>query len=403
MTSVLCKSTVKHLSETTGLAEPTAGAELDLLARVRRRRDELETTVSECVARVASEGIGDAEYDSAVRQTISIVIDYALVRLEGDDGLQPVPSVAIGQARRAARHGVSLDTVLRRYVAGHRVLGEYLHTELTRTTFHTGIIAQRFETTRMATLEDLQATIACEYKREQTRLANSADGYLHETVQRLLAGEIAEAHDLDYQFDAWHTAFVACGRYADRAVRQIADAAGSELLSVGMGGNIWWAWLSGEGRIDHNKVSLVCAKSWASAVSLAIGEPRHDIVGWRTTHREAQAARLVAKHRGQAVTYCADVPMEVAILQHEIASRVLRERFLAPIKALRTHHGALKTLRCYLDHDCQVSSAETTLGITRKTAAGHLRAIEAVIGRPISSCLAELDIALRLDEFGYPH
>ena len=44
----------------------------------------------------------------------------------------PIPSVAIAQAHRAARRNISVDTMLLRYIGGHRVLGVFVMDEAHR-------------------------------------------------------------------------------------------------------------------------------------------------------------------------------------------------------------------------------------------------------------------------------
>lgn len=60
-------------------------------------------------------------------------VDYVLGGIERcGESLAPVPAEAIAQARRAARMGVGLETVLRRYVAGYAVLEDFVIREAER-------------------------------------------------------------------------------------------------------------------------------------------------------------------------------------------------------------------------------------------------------------------------------
>jgi len=77
-------------------------------------------------------GLADPEYIAGLRAAVAAALEYVLVGIElGDDQSPPtqgeewgaqIPAVALEQARRAARTGVGLDTVLRRYVAGLAIL-----------------------------------------------------------------------------------------------------------------------------------------------------------------------------------------------------------------------------------------------------------------------------------------
>jgi hypothetical protein len=97
-------------------------------ARALRAAGELEQAI---FARVGGDAFDravearDAEYVAGLRAAVAAAVEYALGGIErGERGAGPVPAVAtsrrvlITQARLAARVGVSLDTVLRRYVLG---------------------------------------------------------------------------------------------------------------------------------------------------------------------------------------------------------------------------------------------------------------------------------------------
>src|SRR5271167_4268059 len=91
---------------------------------VRRLRARREGLVGEIFARVSGDafspvGAEDAEYVAGLRATVAVTVEYALDGIEhGEEWAGPIPPLASAQARRAARVGVPLDTVLRRYVLG---------------------------------------------------------------------------------------------------------------------------------------------------------------------------------------------------------------------------------------------------------------------------------------------
>ena len=105
------------------------------MGRLRARRDEL---VQAIFARVRGDafgaaGVHDAEYVEGLRAAVAVTVDFALEGIERGEGWAgPVPVVALEQARRAARVGVGLETVLRRYVLGSSLLGEVIMEEADR-------------------------------------------------------------------------------------------------------------------------------------------------------------------------------------------------------------------------------------------------------------------------------
>ena len=100
----------------------------ELVTRLRERRSEIEAAILTRAYAVSDPGkVEDPEYGLGLKEAVSGGLDYAIEGLEtGRAGLQPPPSQLLAQARAAARNGVSLDTVLRRYSAGYSVLSDFL-------------------------------------------------------------------------------------------------------------------------------------------------------------------------------------------------------------------------------------------------------------------------------------
>jgi DNA-binding PucR family transcriptional regulator len=136
-------------------------------------------------------------------------------------------------------------------------------------------------------------------------------------------------------------------------------------------------------------------------VVLALGEPAWGIEGWRSTHRQAQAALAVALRRSGSggVTRYADVALLAAALNDEALARALVGIYIAPLEDSRGGGPVLcETLRVYFASERNVSSAAAALGVARKTVDTRLRTIEKRLGRTLHPCPAELEVALALDE-----
>lgn len=83
-----------------------------LRARVEARRDELEREVLDRIAAISDPSeLADPSYADGLHATVWVAID------RGEEHAPPAPVVLLAQARAAARNGVSLDTVSRRYFA----------------------------------------------------------------------------------------------------------------------------------------------------------------------------------------------------------------------------------------------------------------------------------------------
>jgi PucR C-terminal helix-turn-helix domain/GGDEF-like domain len=386
----------------TALSPESVG--LGVAMRLRLRHAAIEEVIFDRIrdpVLFGSAGSEDAEYLSGLRATVVAVVDYVLSGIELGEALAgPIPSMAMAQARRAARSGVSLETLVLRYIAGHRLLGEFVNDEADRAGYSShGHALHHLRRAQESLLERLTVAISSEYRQERQLIERSPEQRRRELVRKLLAGEPGDYTGLDYELDLWHVGLIATGCSADRTVRDLASGLGHRLLMVAGGEGSVWAWLSGRDRPVLSGIDRFLPVG--ARVTLAIGEPHRGIDGWRTTHREAQATLPVALSRSQVVTRCADVPLEAALLRNDLLAGLLIESYLAPLNGQKDGGVVLrKTLRTYFDKECNAAKAGVALGVDRHTIGRRLHTIEETLGRLIPTCRAELEVALRLEELG---
>ncbi len=163
---------------------PVDDVRVVVAARLRARRAELAQAIFVRVSGAAfappggsgSSGAQDAEYVAGLRATVAAAVEHGLRGIEHGEGRAgPVPVVAIEQARRAARAGVSLDTMLRRYVVGHTLLGEYVMEEADRGDFPSERGALRGALRAQASVLDrLIAEVGRAYDEELERVYDGA-------------------------------------------------------------------------------------------------------------------------------------------------------------------------------------------------------------------------------------
>ena len=195
----------------------------------------------------------DAEYVAGVRATVAENVDYFLVSTEQDEEwLGSIPPAAVAQARRDARYGVSMETMLLRYNAGHSLLVDFIVLqEAEQIDLSSQGIALRhvLRTQGSLLLDHFTSSIASEYQQELARAAHSPELRRMERVQRLLAGGRVDSAELGYELEAWHLALIAMGATAGETVRRLAAGLGRELLSVSRGEQTVWAWFGGQRRL----------------------------------------------------------------------------------------------------------------------------------------------------------
>jgi hypothetical protein len=280
-----------------------------VVRRLRARRGELAEAI---FARVSGDafahaGDGDAEYLAGLRAAVAAAVDFVLVDLErGEQPESPIPPVALEQARRAARGGVSLDTVLRRYVVGHTLLGEYVMEEAEREELPgEGGALRGMLRAQAVVLDRLLAGVTAAYEDELDRAGRSLERRLLESVRLLLAGELRDgaAQLGGYELDREHVGAIARGAGAGDVLRELARGLDRRLLCVAQGQDTVWAWLGGRRGIEMTALQrTLSGLDPLVGVSFAVGEPARGLEGWRLTHRQAQAASMVAlrEERGRA-------------------------------------------------------------------------------------------------------
>ncbi len=325
-------------------------------------------------------------------------MDYGLAGIMQDEVCQgAIPAVALEQARRAARNGVGLETVIRRYVLGHTLLMDFVTREAERSAILGGLGDLRgVQQTQGVLLDRLIVEIADEYKREVRRTVRSCERWIAEGVRRLLAGESVDLGDADYELGGWHLGVIATGGGADRAI-QVAAGLDRRFVCVESGDGTIWIWLAGQHMLTSSDIDRVLPAP--SGVLLAAGEPGRGIEGFRSTHSQAQAALRVALRKPQKLTRYADVALLASASQDGVLAQWLKAAYLSPLGDGRNGVALRRTMRAYFAAECSVERAASDLGVTRHTIERHLRRITAKLGRGIQTCQAELEVALRLEEF----
>lgn len=371
----------------------------ELVARLRERMPEIEDSIFARVRALSEpDAEADPEYVAGLRATVSDVLEYGLAHIEkGEEWSGPIPSTAAAQARRAARNGVRLDTVLRRYAAGDRLLGDFVMDEADR--FPSRALRKVLQA-QGPQVDRLMAAVATEYMDELGRMKRSPSQRLAERVQRLVTGEgPSDVGDLEYTFDAWHLGLIVEGVKAEAGVRALAAGLDSQALVVPRGDGVVWAWLGARRPLAVEDVERLHSAGIAGEVSLAVGEPRSGLDGWRLTHREAQAAQEVMLRKPQRLTRGRDVILVAAVLRDDALTKSLVETYLAPLEGHGDSGAVLReTLRAYFSAGLNAATAAAALAVDRHTVQRRLRKVEEALGRLLPNCHAELVVALGLEE-----
>jgi PucR C-terminal helix-turn-helix domain/GGDEF-like domain len=372
--------------------------------RLRARHAEIARAIYDRIGEAVPHSVGarDLTYQEGVLAAVNAVLSYSLDVIEQGPGWSgPIPPEAAAQARRAARAGVSAAAVLRRYVAGHGRLGEFVAEETARIGLPSDAPALlHISSTHDALLGHFTAAIEHEHDQERQRIARSPEQRRVELVCRLLDGETvgqAGLADLGYKFDAWHVGVIATGASAREAVGSLKSD--RQLLSVPQGEETVWAWLGGQRRLARADMERLCLEREPVGVSLAVGEPAQGLDGWRRTHQQAQEALQVALLGRQKRARYADIAVLTPFVQNLDRGRAFIELYLSPLDRQKDGGATSRqVLRAYFAAARNVSAAARKLGLERRTLGYRLETIAECLGYQLNGRLAELEVALRLHD-----
>lgn len=384
-----------------GSLQRSDGLRSVLASRLRERLPELRAAIATRVYAIADpREVSDPAYLQGLDGALAAAVDHRLAVLEtGERGAPAIPPALLAQARLDARDGVPLDTVMRRYVAGNSLFGDFLAEEAERADVPSSDLRRLLAA--QATLGDrLLAAVSAEHTREAESRPGSAAERRRECVKRLLAGELADASELGYDLDAHHLAVVAKGEAAGEVMRGLARALGRPLLMVRREEEpVWAGWLGGQRPLAAAAALAALDGAIPDRVHVVVGEPAEGLGGWRFSHRQAKAALPIAERRAQPALRYADVALLASIVPDDLVTTSLRQIYLEPLERARDGGAVAKaTLRAYFDAERNLSSTAAALGVDRRTVRNRIAAIEELLGRPIQGSVADLEIALRLDD-----
>jgi hypothetical protein len=379
-----------------------AEARSTLASGLRGRLPELEAALATRVYAISDpREVADPTYLHSLHGVLTAALEYAIAAIESSERRDPgIPAELLAEARLAARAGVALDVVLRRYIAGNALFGNFLIEEAERAEVSSSALRRLLG--RQSTLFDrLLEAVSEEHIREAKSWPSSSAERRRECVKSLLAGELVDHSELGYDLGAYHLALMAKGEGAPEAMRALAAKLDRRLLAVPREEEpIWACWLGGRNALEAEQALQALGEISLDRVFVTIGEPGEGLSGWRLSHRQAKAALPIAERRGgKPVLRYADVILEASILRDDLAAISLHQLYLEPLEKARDGgEVARETLRAYFAAERNVSSTAAALGVDRRTITNRIRAIEDLLGRPLKDIGAELETALQLND-----
>ena len=184
-----------------------------------------------------------------------------------------------------------------------------------------------------ATLGDrLLAVVSAEHAREGMKRPGSAAERRRECVKSLLAGELVDHSELEYDIDAHHLGLMAKGEGALEGMRELALRLDRRLLAVRREEEpVWACWLGGRDQLEVEAALRALREIRPDGILITVGEPGESLPGWRLSHRQAKAALPIAERGGGIPVRYSEVALLASILRDDLAIASIRRLYLAPL------------------------------------------------------------------------
>ena len=239
------------------------------------------------------------------------------------------------------------------------------------------------------------------YTQERERTLRGLEQRRVRTVARLLGGEDAEASELDYDVDGAHLGAILWGQDGPGVAHALAAALDRRALVVAVDRGLWWAWVGGARPLGDALATRLAGWTPPDGTAVALGGEAAGRAGFRATHRQAGAAHRAGQLAGAPLTAFDDVALEALGAADPEAARAFVARELAGLDGDDGRSAALRdTLRAWFAHGHNAAATAAALGVHEQTVAQRLRAVEQRTGRAPAARRAELEMALRLRDYG---
>jgi len=382
---------------------PTELVRLEIGRRLRAGMPEIDEAIFRELRASVPDAVGDdPEYESGLFGAVRDAVDHCIAVIEGGgEGALPLPVATIDQARRAARLGVGVETVVHRVALGERMVHAFATREADDLPARELNLV--FDSLGPA-IDRLVHGLTEAHQQERERLESGPDGRRLDVIERLLAGEQPGQMDeacLHYSLCGWHVSLIGTGTGVEDSLRHLAETLGCSLLLFNCSPVMASGWLGGgQRRVDFADIRRQPAIHRRVDGAFVVGEPGEGLDGWRRTYGQAKLALLSGRLRSARLTRAADVLPEAMLSKDRARARLLVSTYLSVLDNQRKNGElARETLRAYFANDRNASATACALGVARGTVENRMREVEKAIGKPLyHEHLTRLELALRLED-----
>lgn len=367
---------------------------------------------------------GDARLVDLLHDSVegNVATIFAAIANDIPPGGVTPPTAALEYARRLAQHDVSPNALVRAYRLGQQELLRLVLDEIRARKIDPVLALATFEAVNISAsgyIDWISEQVVDVYQAERDRWRESRDRILAERIRTFLLDDVTTSADdatisLRYPMSRHHLAVIlwypeAAEQGELSGMEQFLLAAADHVgasdrpLFVANDRVTAWAWIP-----LHQNASAVAASRltafadrYPGAPSVAVGEPRPGIDGFRRSHQLAGYARAVAlADESGRTSIVSDQPgvMIAAMLDGDLSNAdVWVCEVLGDLASSNDADANLReTVRVFLECGASFKDAAARLHLHSNTVKYRVRRAEERRGRPLEDGRLDVEIALLL-------
>jgi hypothetical protein len=391
----------------------------EVAAAVGRRASAVSADVYEVIVREIPQLRDDKPVLALLASSVDSNVGTCLQIMQHRIDLTAVaaPVAAVEYARRLAQRGTPLTALLRAYRVGHASFSDWVLTELAR---QAGDAEMMIATTLYMSkvvagyIDQTSEEMVTAYTREREHWLRNRSAARAARIRDLLSGQrinvSATEATLGYRLRQYHVGLVCWAGDAvaavdnvtrlEHAISHVAGkaACAGEPVFLPRDESSAWAWLPLGIRDTFDAAAASTAGADAD-IHFAFGDVAKGAAGFRTTHRQAEAAQAVALAAGPAaprlVTFSEVAPVAMMLG----SSDLLRAWVLSTLAGLATddeNHARLRdTLLVFLQTGGSYKTTAEQLTLHKNTVQYRIRKAEESLGRPVGDNRRDVELALQ--------
>jgi hypothetical protein len=416
---------------------PPHGSRLEIAAIVDglgADLDEISATLADAIHEHLPELDDDMRVWTLQSTRANLGVMVTLMREAADPRSAAAPPEAVGYAKEYVVRGLDIALLQRAYRTAQGAFAGIILGRVRLATDDPDLLTDAmafFNAWLFAWIEAIERQLTEVHIAEREQWVRGAAAMRAAEVRALLAGAredpAAVSRRLGYELDRFHVGFVVWSESAEDApgeagalfgeMERVAAAVAESLgggapLTVAQGRHLaCWTGArepqylgalevpAAEGTVAAAADQAAAAAPLGAGISVAAGTAARGVEGFVLSHREALAARRVARLRGGAPSPALypDLALEALLIDDvEAASRFVA-RELGPLAASDEATVRLATtLAVFLEEGASFVGAARRLGVHANTVTYRVHRAEELRGRPVTDRQLELRLALRL-------